>query len=159
MNSANTLWPRFLLPALQIRSVLEQTSISKRWAALNKMPKKLDDTFQSRIEWINQQTPARSSQGMEILKWTFLAERKLSIPELRQAIAVTDISTDTLDQNDLPFERSFIDCCCGLLFSINKLRLFVSFTNIYRTTSSSSMKSLNCSKLDIATLLVLALDI
>jgi hypothetical protein len=79
------------------------------------MPEKLDDAFRATIERINRQTPARSSQGMEVLKWTFLAERQLSIPELRHAIAVTDIYTDTLDPNDLPFERSLIDCCCGLV--------------------------------------------
>jgi ankyrin repeat protein len=53
---------------------------------------------------------------MEVLKWTFLAERQLTIPELRHALASVNSSpADRLDLDDLPFEKSLIDCCYGLV--------------------------------------------
>ncbi|CCX10879.1 Similar to ankyrin repeat-containing protein, putative [Penicillium marneffei ATCC 18224]; acc. no. XP_002144344 [Pyronema omphalodes CBS 100304] len=80
----------FLLPALQIQTVLEKTSISKRRLALNEMPKKLHKAFAATIERIARQATAKSIPGMEVLKWTFLAKRQLSIIELRHALAATN---------------------------------------------------------------------
>ncbi|KAI5814522.1 hypothetical protein BZA77DRAFT_250054, partial [Pyronema omphalodes] len=77
----------FLLPALQIETVLEQTSISKRRKALESMPKRLEDAFQVTINRIKTQAPAKASQGMEVLKWTYLAKRPLSVMEMRHALA------------------------------------------------------------------------
>lgn len=81
------------------------------------MPKKLDDVFQVTIDRINRQAPAKSNQGMQVLKWTYLAARPLSIIELRHAIATADKASDnnTLDLNDLPFEKSLIGCCYSLV--------------------------------------------
>ncbi|KAI5794559.1 hypothetical protein FPQ18DRAFT_155562 [Pyronema domesticum] len=53
----------FLLPALQIQAVLEQTSIAGRRAALKTMPKELDEAFQVTIERIRRQSRAKSMQG------------------------------------------------------------------------------------------------
>jgi hypothetical protein len=80
------------------------------------MPKKLDDAFQATIDRITRQTPAKSAQGIEILKWTFLAERQLTVAELRHALAASDPAVGkSLNQNDLPFEKSLTECCHGLV--------------------------------------------
>ncbi|CCX08582.1 Similar to unnamed protein product [Aspergillus oryzae RIB40]; acc. no. BAE57037 [Pyronema omphalodes CBS 100304] len=107
----------FLLPALQIQTVLEQNSISKRREALNTMPKKLDDAFQATVDRIRQQSLSKSTQGLEVLKWIFFAFRQLTIAGLRHALAVNeyDTSTDSLDLNKLPFEKSLTDCRHGLV--------------------------------------------
>jgi hypothetical protein len=52
---------------------------------------------------------------MEVLKSTFLAERRLIVPELRHALATANSTSDSLDVDDLPFEKSLIDCCHGLV--------------------------------------------
>jgi hypothetical protein len=52
---------------------------------------------------------------MELLKWTLLAKRQLTITELRHALAATDTTDDYLDSSDLPFEKSLTDCCYGLV--------------------------------------------
>ncbi|KAI5782126.1 hypothetical protein FPQ18DRAFT_397622 [Pyronema domesticum] len=53
------------------------------------MPKKVDDAFGVTITRIHSQTKARANQAMEVLKWTLLAERQMTVAELRHALAVT----------------------------------------------------------------------
>lgn len=114
---------RFLLPALQIQSVLEQTSIADRKAALDKMPEKLDAAFRVTIDRIERQTPARSKLGMRVLKWTFLALRQLKTIELRHAFATIDCTSDTLDLDALPFEKFLTECCYGLVIIDKEISL------------------------------------
>ncbi|KAI5786671.1 ankyrin repeat-containing domain protein [Pyronema domesticum] len=114
-NIVETADGMFLLPALQIQTVLEKTSISKRRLALNEMPKKLHKAFAATIERIARQATAKSIQGMEVLKWTFLAKRQLSIIELRHALAATNSTAESLNLDDLPFEKSLVECCYGLV--------------------------------------------
>lgn len=82
---------------------------------LNALPKQLDEAYQVTLERIGSQSSALASQGMEVLKWTFLAERQLTIQELRHALATVASTADSLDTDDLPFEKSLIDCCYGLV--------------------------------------------
>ncbi|KAI5807806.1 hypothetical protein BZA77DRAFT_391973 [Pyronema omphalodes] len=117
----------FLLPALQIQTVLGQTTISKRRKALYTMPVKLETAFKSTISRIQNQDSERSRQAMDVLKWTFLAQRPLSVEELRHALSVDlDLSKmrpgylpiahdETLDLDNLPSEESLIDWCLGLI--------------------------------------------
>jgi hypothetical protein len=81
------------------------------------MPQKLDDAFQVTIDRINRQSVEKSNKGREVLKWTFLAFRQLTIPELRHALATINATTDSesLNPDALPFEKSLIDCCHGLV--------------------------------------------
>ncbi|KAI5785392.1 hypothetical protein FPQ18DRAFT_87085 [Pyronema domesticum] len=117
----------FLLPALQIQTVLDQTTISKRRKALSTMPIKLETAFESTISRIKNQKSERSTQAMDVLKWTFLAKRPLTIIELRHALSVTidpgkvqsgklPLAYDeTLDWDNFPSEKSLIDWCLGLV--------------------------------------------
>ncbi|KAI5815433.1 hypothetical protein BZA77DRAFT_344906 [Pyronema omphalodes] len=104
----------FLLPALQIQTVLDQTSIAGRRNALNSMPTKLDNAFQVIIDRIKRQAPGKAHQGMEVLKWTYLIERQLTIDELRHALAAVDCTAEDLEDS-LPFENTLTDCCYGLV--------------------------------------------
>jgi hypothetical protein len=80
------------------------------------MPKKLDDAYQATIDRIHRQGTAKSNQGMEVLKWTYLTLAPLSIIELRHALgAVNSPNREYLDVDDLPFEKSLLDCCYGLV--------------------------------------------
>lgn len=117
---------RFLLPALQIQSILEEPSISKRRAALKTMPKELDDAFLVTIERINRQPPEKLKQGMQILKWTYLAQRQLTITELRHAIATTDSTAESFDSNDRTIATVW-------LFWTKRPHQSVWFTSLFKT--------------------------
>jgi hypothetical protein len=106
---------------------LDQTTISKRRKALDTMPTKLETAFESTISRIMNQKSERSTQAMDVLKWTFLAQRPLTVIELRHALSVTiDPSKmqpgklplaydETLDWDNFPSEKSLIDWCLGLI--------------------------------------------
>jgi hypothetical protein len=137
---------RFLLPALQIQAVLEQPSISHRQQALKSMPQKLDDAFRETIDRIKRQAPNKATQAMEVLKWTYLAERHLTVIELRHAIATTSNSTaKSLNMNDLSFERSLTECCYGLVVIDQETWSVRLVTSRYKTSSKHRLNSLDAS--------------
>jgi hypothetical protein len=102
-----------LLPALQIRHVSEQITIRDRREALKTMPKRLDAAFQTTIDRIQNQSDSRKRQGMDTLRWVFLAERQLTLEELRHALSIM-IGDRYLDEDGFPTLASIIDCCLGL---------------------------------------------
>jgi hypothetical protein len=79
------------------------------------MPERLENSFQATINKIKRQSTVKANQGMEILKWTYFAQRPLRIFELRHALVATNSTSDTLDLDDLPFEKSLTECCHGLV--------------------------------------------
>ncbi|KAI5810722.1 hypothetical protein BZA77DRAFT_162921, partial [Pyronema omphalodes] len=117
----------FLLPALQIQTVLAGLTISERRAELLNMPTKLELAFASTITRIKDQQSKRSHQALEILKWIFLAKRPLTVMELRHALSVridqpkmksgkVSLAYDqTLDWDNFLTEKSLIDWCLGLV--------------------------------------------
>jgi hypothetical protein len=106
---------------------LDQTTISKRRKALTTLPTKLETAFQSTISRIKNQKSERSNQAFEVLKWTFLAQRPLTVIELCHALSVTIdpgkmqpgkmplTYNDTLDWENFPSQKSLIDWCLGLV--------------------------------------------
>ncbi|KAI5815999.1 hypothetical protein BZA77DRAFT_344514 [Pyronema omphalodes] len=104
----------FLLPALQIRHVLEQTTTRARREALETMPKKLDEAFQNTLRRIENQPASRGTQGMDTLKWIFLSEEPLTLDELSHALSIKPGDT-YLDEDGFPSPKSILDCCLGLV--------------------------------------------
>lgn len=84
---------------------------------MDSLSTKLTGALEATINRIRSQPPAKSKQAMEVLKWTFIAERQLSIPELRHALASINSTCDSLNLEDLPFEKSLTDCCYGLVIN------------------------------------------
>jgi hypothetical protein len=94
--------------------VLEEPALSARRKALATLPKKLDDAFAITIIRIQKQPEARARQAMEVLKWTLLAKKQLSVTQLRHALSVTPGDTK-LDYESFPSERSLTTWCLGLV--------------------------------------------
>jgi ankyrin repeat protein len=106
---------------------LDQTTIKKRRKALSNMPTTLKTAFESTIDRIKHRKSERSDQALEVLKWTFLAQRPLTVIELRHALRVTiDLSKmqlgklplsydETVEWDKFPSEKSLIDWCLGLV--------------------------------------------
>ncbi|CCX10137.1 Similar to ankyrin repeat-containing protein, putative [Penicillium marneffei ATCC 18224]; acc. no. XP_002144344 [Pyronema omphalodes CBS 100304] len=104
----------FLLPALQIEAVLEKPTVRKRKEALKQMPRGLSDAFKVTLDRIRCQNPDMAQQAMDILQWTFLAQRGLKLEELRHALAVEPEDTD-LDWENFIDAEGLLDCCLGLV--------------------------------------------
>lgn len=105
---------RFLLPALQIHTVLEEPTLSTRRKALDTMPKELNDAFELTIRRITEQSRTSANLAMDVFKWTLLAKEQLSIDALRHALAVVPGDTK-LDWDNLPPEKSLTEWCLGLV--------------------------------------------
>jgi hypothetical protein len=91
------------------------------------MPTTLETAFESTISRIKNQKSQNLTLALEVLKWTFLAKRSLTIRELCHALSVEiDPSTmqpgklplvydKTVDWDNFPSEKSLIDWCLGLV--------------------------------------------
>jgi hypothetical protein len=78
------------------------------------MPRGLCDAFKVTFDRIRCQNPDMVHQAMEILKWTFLAQRGLKLEELRHALAVEPEDTE-LDWDNFVDAERLLDCCLGLV--------------------------------------------
>ena len=105
---------RFLLPALQIREVLEGRTIYNRRLALSRIPEGLYTAFEKTVERIQQQPRAFSDQAMNILMWTHYAKRPLRVRELQHALAVRLGDTE-LNTENLPSLKTWLAGCFGLV--------------------------------------------
>ncbi|KAF8421774.1 hypothetical protein EV426DRAFT_188073 [Tirmania nivea] len=103
----------FLLPALHIAMVLEQTTIFKRRKVLTKLPTELHGTFKETIQRI-QQSRGHAELGMKVLLWLHLAYRPLKLTELQHALAVEkdDIQFEV---DNIPSRKIILDSCFGLV--------------------------------------------
>ncbi|KAI5784956.1 hypothetical protein FPQ18DRAFT_92956 [Pyronema domesticum] len=104
----------FLLPALQIQTILDQPTISKRRKALLTMPTELGDAFGATINRMRNQRSERSIQALDVLKLVFRSRRRMTPNEIRHYLAV-DISDQALDWDNLPSEKSLVEWCLGLV--------------------------------------------
>lgn len=104
----------FLLPALQIRIILDQTSKSDMKRALHNVSKSLTAAFQSTIQRINRLSETRKDLALRSLMWISHARRPMNMVELQHALA-TRLDDVDLDRDNIPFPRTLLDCCCGLV--------------------------------------------
>ena len=107
---------RFLLVALNIESILGETSIARRKKMLRKVATAgvgLDSVYGQTLRRIREQRGDRSRLGMEVLMWISHAERPLRIDELCHALAVDMQSTD-LDPENIRPQDTVLGSCLGL---------------------------------------------
>ncbi|KAF8244829.1 ankyrin, partial [Wilcoxina mikolae CBS 423.85] len=105
---------KFLLPALQIKTVLEQPTKYSRRAALRRIPKDLHDAFREALQRIERQPEGKSERGMKALMLIHLARVPLSIKALQHALAVKPGDVE-LDEDDIVSSKSLLECCMGLI--------------------------------------------
>ena len=105
---------RFLLPALQIQTILEKTTRSKMRQTIDQMSEGLDDTFQEMLNRVKSQGGDRATLSFQALMWISNANRKLKVEELRQALAIKP-GDESLDEDDLPIAEHIVHFSCGLV--------------------------------------------
>lgn len=104
----------FLLPALQIRTILDQITKADVRRALSRLSTNLNEVFQSTIQRITNLPETRRDLALKALMWISHARRPLRPLELQQAMALRLDDAD-LDRDNFPPIRTIIDCCCGLV--------------------------------------------
>lgn len=104
----------FLLPALQIRTILDQVSKTGIRSILRSLSSDLHEVFGDFIERIKNQPDSRQQVASAALTWLAYAKRNLSVDELRHALA-TRISDTELDHDNMISPRIIVESCLGLL--------------------------------------------
>ncbi|KAJ6258876.1 hypothetical protein Dda_5771 [Drechslerella dactyloides] len=104
----------FLLPALQLRTVLQATTIRDREAALEILPSDLDEAFGETMDRVKQQPKGLFEKAAKIITWVHLAERPLTVDELLCSLAIKD-SDIALDRRGVPVRKTLLNCCHGLV--------------------------------------------
>ena len=104
---------RFLLPALQIQTVLSEPTIGEMEDALGSMPLTLHEAFDETMARIHRQPEGRRRLARRILMWLSHAMSPLTVIELSETLA-TRVGQTSLDRRYLPSQRSMVECCLGL---------------------------------------------
>ena len=107
---------RFLLVSLNIKAILQETTLHRRRKKLGTMANGLGlgDAFHATIRRIKAQEGDRARLGIETLMWISHSERPLSVDEICHALAVEIGSTD-ININNVPSIRTVLGCCQGLV--------------------------------------------
>lgn len=104
----------FLLPSLQIKTILEQPTKADVQDILKTLSTDLTNVFDSTIARIRR-LPIRSQEiAVQTLMWVSHAKRPLTMDELRHALAVRPNDTD-INEDRLLSSRRIIDICSGLV--------------------------------------------
>jgi len=104
----------FLLPALQIGTVLDQVTKADVKRTLNNLSTNLTEVFSSTMARISVLSSNRRNLAFQTLMWISHARRPLTVAELQHAMAIR-FEEDDLDRDNFPSVRTVLDCCCGLV--------------------------------------------
>ncbi|KIX01570.1 uncharacterized protein Z518_09296 [Rhinocladiella mackenziei CBS 650.93] len=104
----------FLLPALQIRTILDQITKADVKKTLQHLSTNLTEAFQSTIQRISNLSATRRELAFRTLMWISHARRPLTVSELQHALALR-IDDNDIDRDNFPSVRTLVDCCCGLV--------------------------------------------
>jgi len=87
---------------------------SEREAALNDLPPDLYSSYERILDRVNQKGPSIQRLVQRTLKWVILSRERLSVPALREALAVEQGDT-ILEKGRLPGESAILRHCSSLI--------------------------------------------
>ena len=105
---------RFLLPALQIQSIVNEPTTGEMEDAIEAMPHDLHQAFYQTLARIQRQPDGRKRLGMNVLLWTSHSQGSLTVAELSEAMAFKPGNT-SLNPRRRPSQNMMIECCMGLV--------------------------------------------
>ncbi|KAI9852682.1 MAG: Ankyrin repeat domain-containing protein 44 [Vezdaea acicularis] len=108
----------FLLPSLQVQTVLQKSTPAAIREAIRDLPKTLYEEFQLTLDRIHRQPEDKVSFAMSILMWISHARNRLTVAALRHALAVRFEDKSLENDNLTPiriFTSSITDSCQGLV--------------------------------------------
>ncbi|KAJ7195911.1 ankyrin repeat-containing domain protein [Mycena pura] len=104
----------FLLARLLTNHLLALTTIKEIRRSLATLPSNLTSAYQSSLDRILAQPPARAALALRVIAWITHAERRLTTAELLHALAVED-DTDEIDEENFVSARIVLQVCVGLV--------------------------------------------
>lgn len=104
---------RFLLPALQIQSIINEPTTGEMEDAIEAKPDDLHQAFYQTLARIQRQPHGRKRLGMNVLLWISHAQGSLTVEELSEALAVQP-GNGSLNPRRRPSQNMMIECCLGL---------------------------------------------
>ncbi|KAJ7439204.1 ankyrin repeat-containing domain protein [Mycena latifolia] len=104
----------FLLARLLISHLLTLTTMKQIKKSLAALPSNLTSAYQSTLDRILAQPPARSALALRAITWIVYAERRLTTAELLHAFAVED-DVDEIDEENFTSVRMLLQVCVGLV--------------------------------------------
>ncbi|RPA98256.1 hypothetical protein L873DRAFT_1688241 [Choiromyces venosus 120613-1] len=105
---------RFLLAALQIDTIREETSIHWRRQKLHQEGNGLHDVYATTLDRISCRCGDKPRLGMEVLLRVSLAQRPLSVSELCDALGV-EIGSPDFNTENIPPIQTLLESCLGLV--------------------------------------------
>ena len=107
--------PRFLLVSLNIKVILQETTLHRRRERLGEMRNGLGlgDSYDTTIRRIKAQEGDRARLGVDTLMWISHSARPLNVDEICHALAV-EIGSAEINTNNVPSIRTVLDSCQGL---------------------------------------------
>ncbi|KAJ7111390.1 ankyrin repeat-containing domain protein [Mycena epipterygia] len=104
----------FLLARLLTNHLLALTIIKEIRRSLTTLPSNLTSAYQSSLDRILAQPPARAALALRVIAWITHAERRLTTTELLHALAVEE-DTDEIDEDNFVSARIVLQVCVGLV--------------------------------------------
>ncbi|KAI0142654.1 hypothetical protein GGR57DRAFT_486108 [Xylariaceae sp. FL1272] len=104
----------FLLPVLQLRTVLREPTQGEMEDALENLSSDLEQTFESTIARIQSLPSSRCRLGLHALMWVSHAKRPLTSHELVEVLAVR-LNQTKANRKYQPTVRMMLECCQGFL--------------------------------------------
>ncbi|KAF3483408.1 uncharacterized protein GIQ15_02732 [Arthroderma uncinatum] len=104
----------FLLPVLQIRTILAQPTAGDIEDALSSLSQTLPGAFEETIARIKRLPESQKRLGMSILMWICHARREITVPELSNALSVR-VGQRAMNTMYSPSPRVMETCCQGLV--------------------------------------------
>jgi len=107
--------PRFLLVSLNIKAILQETTLYRRRVKLGAMRGGLGlgHAYDATIRRINAQEGDGARLGMTALMWISHSRRPLGVDEICHALAV-EIGSADINTDNVPSIRTVLCCCQGL---------------------------------------------
>ncbi|KAJ7829777.1 ankyrin repeat-containing domain protein [Mycena olivaceomarginata] len=104
----------FLLARLLTNHLFALTTMKEIRRSLATLPSNLTSAYQSSLDRILAQPPARAALALRVIAWITHVERRLTMAELLHALAVED-DTNELDEENFVSARMVMQVCVGLV--------------------------------------------
>jgi hypothetical protein len=106
--------PRFLLPVLQLRTILKEPSLGDMEDSLHSLSHNLSEAFEETIARIQSLSPNQRRIGMSALMYLAHAPRPITVDELCDLLAIHPHRRRVAPKYR-PTARTLLECCQGLV--------------------------------------------